>query len=128
MKIKDPIERKRILVLNVSLLLIFAILIGGGYAVEGVDFAKGTLIGCIVVAINFFVSQRLVGQLIIEKSVHPVLLLVYFFKLGASVLILFVAVVKYNFDKVGLMLGLSSIIFAVVLSTLVRKTPEIEDD
>lgn len=128
MKIKDPIEKKRLLVLNVSLLLIFAIFILGGYGVMGIDFAKGTLVGCIVVAINFFVSQRLVGKLIIEKSIHPVLLIAYFFKLGASVLILFVAVVRLNVDIVGLMLGLSSVLFSSVCSTLARKKPEILDD
>ncbi len=128
MKIKDPVERKRVLVLNVSLLLIFAILIFGGLGVMGVDFAKGTLVGCIIVAINFFVSQRLVGQLILEKSMQPVLLIAYFFKLGASVLILFIAVVRFNVDVVGLMLGLSSVVFSSVFSTLVKKQPEIEDD
>ncbi len=126
MKIKDPTERKRILVMNSSLLLIFVVFILGGYWVQGLDFAKGTLVGCIIVAINFFVSQRVVGRLIVEKSVNPGLLVLYFAKLGVSVLLLFVAVTRFHIDHVGLAVGLSSIIFSSVISTLVKKKPEIE--
>ncbi len=128
MKIKDPTERKRIFVLNASLLGIFIAFIVGGYGFGGLDFAKGTLIGCLVVAINFFVSQRLVGNMILEGSLTPILLVAYLTKLAVSVVILFVAVVKWQVDVVGLMLGLSSILFSSLVSTLVRKTPDTEDE
>ncbi len=129
MKIKDPIEKTRVLKLNLSLLFIFVVLIGGGYAAVGVDFAKGTLIGCVVVAINFFISQRLIGKLILEKKLQVNLLLSYFFKLALSIIILFLAVTRLKTDLIGLMLGLSSIFFAVVLSTILKRdTPEGTDD
>ncbi len=128
MKIKDPTERKRLFVLNTSLLVIFFLLLLGGYWFGGLDFAKGTLIGCIVVAINFFVSQRLVGNLILEKSVNPILVIAYLAKLAASVLILFIAVMKLHVDVVGLMLGLSSILFSSVATAFVRKQSEPEDE
>ncbi|MFH2129825.1 MAG: ATP synthase subunit I [bacterium] len=127
MTIKDPIEKKKIVRLNLTLLLIFAGLIGGGYAFKGVDFAKGTLVGCIVVAINFFISQRLLGQLILEKKLQVRLLLSYLFKLTLSIVILFLAVTRLKVDLIGLMLGLSSIFFSVVLSTLFKGTPEKTD-
>jgi F0F1-type ATP synthase assembly protein I len=128
MKIKDPTERKRILVLNSSLLVIFAILAAGSYWFAGVDFAKGTLLGCLVVAINFFISQRLVARLMLEKSVKPGLLIAYLLKLGLSGLILFVAVVRWQTDVVGIMLGLSSVLFSSIVSTFVRKTPGTNDE
>ncbi|MCP4752173.1 MAG: hypothetical protein GY866_14850 [Proteobacteria bacterium] len=128
MSIKDPIERKRIFVLNVTLLAIFAALVLGGYWFQGLDFAKATLIGCIVVAINFFVSQRLISRLILEKTININLLVVYVFKLGISIAILFVAVTRLQMDPVGLMLGLSSIVFATVISTLLKRDPVEEDD
>jgi hypothetical protein len=123
MKIKDPIEKTRVLKLNLSLLFVFAALCGGGYAVMGVDFAKGTLIGCVVVAINFFISQRLIGKLILEKKLQINLLLSYFFKLALSIVILFLAVTRLKVDLIGLMLGLSSIFLAVVLSTMIKRDP-----
>lgn len=120
MTIKDPIEKKKVFRLNLSLLAIFALLVGGAYAVEGLDFAKATLVGCIVVAINFFMSQRLIGKLILEKKLQARLLLSYLFKLTLSVVILFVAVTRLNMDPMGLMLGLSSIFLSVVLSTIFK--------
>ena len=128
MSIKDPVERKRVLVLNITLLVIFAVLILGGYWFSGLDFAKATLIGCTVVAINFFISQRLIARLIIERKLQINLLITYIFKLGVSILILYYAVTSLRVDSVGLMLGLSSILFATVISTLLRKTKEQPDD
>lgn len=120
MAIKDPIERKRLLKLNLSLLIIFAVLVGGGYAFQGLDFAKATLVGCIVVAINFFLSQRLLGQLLLEKKMRGVLVLSYIFKFALSMVILFLAVTRWDMDLIGLMLGLSSIFLSVVISPLLR--------
>ena len=128
MSIKDPIERRRVLVLNITLLVIFAVLILGGYWFQGLDFAKATLIGCTVVAINFFISQRLIARLIIEKKLQINLLITYIFKLGISILVLYYAVTTMRVDSVGLMLGLSSILFATVISTLLRKTREQPDE
>lgn len=128
MKIKDPTERQRLFVLNTSLLAIFALFILGGYWYGGLDFAKGTLIGCFVVAINFFLSQRLVGNLILEKSVKPYLVVAYLGKMAISVLILFVAVIKLEVHVVGLMLGLSSILFSSIASAFVKKRAETGDE
>lgn len=128
MAIKDPTERKRLLGLNLSLILIFIALVAGGYAFQGLDFAKATLLGCIVVAINFFLSQRLLGQLLLEKKMRAVLLLSYLFKFALSVSILFLAVTRWKMDLIGLMLGLSSIFLSVVLSTFFRGTPKEKSD
>jgi len=128
MSIKDPIERKRVFVLNITLLVIFGVLILGGYWFRGLDFAKATLIGCTVVAINFFISQRLIARLIVEKKLRVNLLITYFFKLGVSILILYYAVSTLHVDSVGLMLGLSSILLATVFSTLLRRTRQPPDE
>ena len=128
MSIKDPIERKKVFVLNMTLLAIFAVLTLGGYWFRGLDFAKATLIGCTVVAINFFVSQRLIAKLIIERKLQATLLITYIFKLGFSVLILYYAVITLRVDSIGLMLGLSSILFATVISTLLRRPRPQTDD
>ncbi|NQU64412.1 MAG: ATP synthase subunit I [SAR324 cluster bacterium] len=122
----DPIEKKRVLRLNRSLWLVFVSLSGGSYAFMGIDFAKGTLIGCGVVAINFFISQRLIGKLMLEKKLQAGLLLSYFFKLTLSIVILFLAVTRLKVDLIGLMLGLSSIFCAVVLSTMIKRDPAAE--
>ena len=121
MKIKDPTERRKILVLNTSLLVVFGVFIAGSYWFRGVDFAKGTLLGCVVVAFNFFVSQRLVGQLMLEQKLNPGILVIYLLKFGLSGLLLFLAITKWQVDILGIMLGLSSIVVASVSSAFVRK-------
>lgn len=128
MKIKDPTEKSKLLALNISLILVFAVFIAGGYWFAGVDFAKGTLLGCFVVAINFFLSQRLVGQLLIEKTLKPALLIAYLFKFGLSGLILFLAITRWKIDIPGIMLGLSSVLIATVLSVFARKPEQPADE
>jgi hypothetical protein len=125
MTLTDPLERRRVFMLNLTLLAVFALLTAGGWWLMGVDFAKATLVGCVVVAINFFVSQRLIARFIVERALRLSLLVAYLFKLAVSVMILFIAVTRLQLDPVGLMVGLSSIIVATVIATLLRgQTPE----
>ena len=107
-------------VLNLTLLGTLSLLPVGGYLAIGLDFAKATLVGCLVVAINFFVSQRLLGRLMREKKVPIALSILYLGKLGISAVIVYYAVVAYRMDPWGLMLGLSSIFLAILLSSLMR--------
>jgi hypothetical protein len=79
------------------------------------------LLGCVVVAINFFVSQRLVELLVLEKSLKPGVIIAYLLKFGLSGLLIFVAVVKWGLNIPGIMLGLSSVLLASVATVFVRK-------
>ncbi len=123
MKIKtlsDPIERKRILYLNVVILIVFFIFPVGAYFYSGLDFAKATLIGCGVVAFNFFLSQFLIAKIVLEKQAVFRLIVWYLIKFSVSVAILFAAVVKWKVDTIGLMIGLSSVVVSTVISALLR--------
>jgi hypothetical protein len=119
MKMKDPIERRRVLILNLTLVAMFLILPIGGYFLMGLDFAKATLVGCLVVAINFFVSQRLIARVIVERKIPVMALFLYMLKLGISGLIIYLAI-KNDYDAWGLMLGLTSIFFATMIASLMR--------
>ncbi|MBT4290701.1 MAG: hypothetical protein HOD92_25525 [Deltaproteobacteria bacterium] len=116
---KDPIERKRVISLNITLVSMFIILPLGGYFFNGLDFAKATLLGCLVVAINFFVSQRLLSRVITEGKIPKIALFIYMAKLGVSGLIIYLAI-DNDFDAWGLMIGLSSIFIAIMISSLFR--------
>lgn len=128
MAIKDQIEKKRLLHLNISIVCIFVILTAGGYWFGRVDFGKATLLGCIVVAVNFFVLQRLVAKIIEQKSIPFVWMLIYFCKLVLAGIVLFIAVTKLHMNQVGLMLGLSSIFFAGVVSAFFRSPASYTED
>ena len=116
---KDPIERRRVGILNLTLLGVFLLFTMSGYIAVGLDFAKAILIGCLVVAINFFVSQRLLGKVLQKGKIPAALLTLYLGKLGISAVIIYYAI-KYRMNPWGLMLGLSSIFLAVIFSSLMR--------
>ena len=127
MKIKDPIEKKRFIILNVVTAAILMLFPAGGYLYGGLDFAKSTLIGCSIVAINFFVSEYILAKIILEKQPTIRLLSWYLAKLGASVVILFLAVNKWNADVVGLMLGLSSMFVSAMISSALKPQAPTEE-
>jgi hypothetical protein len=64
----------------------------------------------------------------LEKKLNPGLLVIYLLKFGISGLILYLAIVKWQVDIRGTMLGLSSILFASVTSAFVRKPAEAQDE
>lgn len=118
--LNDPVERKRMLFLNVAILIVFVTFPIAGYFYSGLDFAKATLIGCGVVAFNFFLSQLLIAKIVLEKRAVLRLIVWYLIKFSISVTILYAAVVKWRVDTVGLMIGLSSVVVSTVISSLTR--------
>lgn len=110
--IKDPIEQLKMKRLNLMFYSLVPVVSGLGWWLWGVDFGLGALVGCIVVGMNLFISQRLVAKLLYNQSSKPLALLAYFFKIGLSVLILYIAVIKFKVDLMGVALGLSTIIFS----------------
>ena len=127
--LNDPLERKRILHLNLVILVIFVAFPVAGYFYSGLDFMKATLIGCGVVAFNFFSSQFLLAKVVLESRAVFRLIVWYLIKFALSVAVLFVAVVQWQVDLVGLMIGLSSVVISTVISSLMRgEVPQQEDE
>jgi len=116
--LQDPIEQSKIKRLNLTFFTLIPIISGLGWWLWGVDFGTGALVGCFVVGINLFISQRLVAKLLYDQSSKPLALLAYFFKIGLSVLILYIAVIKFKVDLMGVALGLSTIIISILISSL----------
>lgn len=119
---KDPIEARKLLKLNLTLITIFLVLPVLGFFWEGLDFAKATLVGCAVVAVSFFMSQRMMSRVLSDKKAGMNVFVAYIAKVAIIVTILFVAVQKYKMDVLGLLFGLSAIFFTTLLSTMWGKT------
>lgn len=107
-------------ILNTTLLTIFVILIAGSLFLLGIDFTRGILLGCSVVAINFFVSQKILARIVKDKKWQGWMLIVYLFKFSISMAILYAGVAIWNFNGWSIILGLSSIFVAVIISTVLR--------
>jgi len=120
--IKDPIEARRLWKLNLTLIAIFIILPILGFFWGGLDFAKATLVGCAVVAISFYMSQRMLRKVMSGHKAGMSVFISYIAKIAIIVTILFVAVQKYKMDVVGLLFGLSAIFFTTLVSAMTGKT------
>ena len=118
--LKDPLEKKRLSWLNITAVILFLSFPVLSYFYRGIDFAIGTFIGSSIVALNFFLSQRLIGKIIEQKTFSLAVIVSYFVKFGVSVLVVYLAVVKYEIDSIGIMVGLSAIVVSTLLSTFLR--------
>lgn len=116
----DELEKKRVQIINYSMFAVFALLIAGGFLIGGVDFGDGVLLGCLLVAVNFFSTQKLAKKLLLEKAAKPWMILAYMLKIGISIGALFLAITRFGIDALGLMVGLSSIFIATIISTILR--------
>lgn len=120
MDLKDSSELKKIKLMNRLLLLVFAMMVGGTSWGLGSAAAKGTLIGCAVVAINYFFSQEFLKKLMFSDKLPIYFIIFYVAKLGGAVAIIYLSV-KIGMDLIGLTIGLSSFWVTSILSVFVKR-------
>lgn len=97
-----------------------AALVVGGYLWRGVDFAAAVLLGFAVVALNYLWTKNLVSSIVsAAKAERPkpkaLLTLSYIVKFALTAVVLFVALLRYGVDPVGILLGLSALLIASLL-------------
>ncbi len=125
----DPMEKAKLKRLNLVMILSLIIINIVTYFALGLDLALGSLVGCVVVGLNFFLSQRVAAKILYDEAGTSFALLIYVFKLGASVVILFVAVQKFGIRLEGILIGLSTVVIGVVINSMMSKpkvTTEVE--
>ncbi|OGH00089.1 MAG: hypothetical protein A2600_00260 [Candidatus Lambdaproteobacteria bacterium RIFOXYD1_FULL_56_27] len=113
--------------LNRGLLGLFFLVTALGGLAFGLDFAKGALVGCIVVAINFYLSQFLMARLFFSGHAKAPVLVMYLLKFGLSMGLLWIAMTHFNADLWGIMAGLSTLFVISLWASFLGKTaPEPE--
>ncbi|MBF0239292.1 MAG: ATP synthase subunit I [SAR324 cluster bacterium] len=98
-----------------NILVVVSLILVGLTAVFHLDFLPGTLLGCAIVGLNFYWTRRIVTNVFSKENVKRRMLLVYVVKFGLSITVLFVAVVLLQISALGLLIGLSNIVIAVIL-------------
>jgi len=116
----NPAEAARLKKINLSLLVLFAIVIGSGELAFGLDFAKGALVGCIVVAFNFYMSQYLLARLFVPGQPRGPIVTFYLLKFGLSMAFLIVSLLYFKVDLWGVMAGLSTLFLIMLLTSFFR--------
>ena len=110
----DQVRTLYIILLTVSGILI---LLAG---ILKLDYLLGVFLGCSVVGLNFHWTVVFVRNLIHDKKVQPLNLIFYLTKFAISALVLFGAINYFEIPPLGLIIGLSNILLAVVAYSVIN--------
>ena len=111
---RRAIEFRNLLILASVVLAIISLLFG-------LDFLLGSLLGSAIVGLNFHWTVRFVLNMLEERKLRPLYLLIYGAKFIVSMMILYVAIVQLDISAVGIMLGLSNILLAATAYALIQR-------
>ena len=84
------------------------------------DYLLGVFLGCSVVGLNFHWTVVFVRKLIQDKKVQPLNLIFYLTKFAISALVLFGAINYFEIPPLGLIIGLSNKLLAVVAYSVIN--------
>lgn len=103
--------------IGMTLLAVSAFLIGA-VGFFRLDLLPGTLLGSGVVGLNYIWTRRIVVNVFQGDNVKRRMSLLYFIKFGVSVAVLFTALVVFQLAPLGVLLGVSNIVLAVMIHTV----------
>ena len=111
---RRAIEFRNLLILASVVLAIVSLLFG-------LDFLLGSLLGSAIIGLNFHWTVRFVLNMLEERKLRPLYLLIYGAKFIVSMMVLYVAIVQLDISAVGIMLGLSNILLAATAYALIQR-------
>ena len=104
-----------------NLLILASVVLAIVSLLFGLDFLLGSLLGSAIVGLNFHWTVRFVLNMLEERKLRPLYLLVYGAKFIVSMMVLYVAIVQLDIHAVGIMLGLSNILLAATAYALIQR-------
>ena len=105
-----------------NLLILASVVLAIVSLLFGLDFLLGSLLGSAIVGLNFHHwTVRFVLNMLEERKLRPLYLLIYGAKFIVSMMVLYVAIVQLDISAVGIMLGLSNILLAATAYALIQR-------
>ena len=104
-----------------NLLILASVVLAIVSLLFGLDFLLGSLLGSASVGLNFHWTVRFVLNMLEERKLRPLYLLIYGAKFIFSMMVLYVAIVQLDISAVGIMLGLSNILLAATAYALIQR-------
>ena len=104
-----------------NLLILASVILAIVSLLFGLDFLLGSLLGSAIVGLNFHWTVRFVLNMLEERKLRPLYLLIYGAKFIVSMMVLYVAIVQLDINAVGIMLGLSNILLAATAYALIQR-------
>ena len=100
--------------------ILFAVASIMGFILMPTDFAGGILCGGLLVTANFHLLARTLKSALTPPhlSSHNVVIAKYFLRFIVSGFIIFVLIAGHFVHPVGLIIGLSVVVFSIILATL----------
>ena len=104
-----------------NLLILASVVLAIVSLLFGLDFLLGSLLGSAIVGLNFHWTVRFVLNMLEERKLRPLYLLIYGAKFIVSMMVLYVAIVQLDIKAIGIMLGLSNILLAATAYALIQR-------
>ena len=82
----------------------------------GIDFSVGVALGCSVVGLNYVWTRSVVRRVLQGDSSKARVVLTYMVKLGLTVLVLFLAILRLEVDPLAILVGVTSLFVAVMVA------------
>jgi len=100
--------------------VLFAVTSALGFLILPIDFARGLLFGGLLVTVNFHLLARTLKTALTPPhlSSHNLVIAKYFLRFIGSGFIIFVLIAGNFVNPVGLIVGLSLVVFSIMLATL----------
>lgn len=118
--LEAPIEVPQALQILSKLLIVGTVVVIGIAAWINLDILPATLLGCGIVGINFYWTRHFFRKILAQKNIGRRSLVFFLLKFGVSVLVLYVAIIEVKISGLGLLLGLSNIVVAITLYTVLQ--------
>ena len=104
-----------------NLLILASVVLAIVSLLFGLDFLLGSLLGSAIVGLIFHWTVRFVLNMLEERKLRPLYLMIYGAKFIVSMMVLYVAIVQLDISAVGIMLGLSNILLAATAYALIQR-------
>ena len=86
----------------------------------GVDFAAGALIGSAIAVLNLVWTKNVVRRFLQPNLPQPRFVVYFVIKFAASVGLLYVAILDFSINPIGIAVGVSSLVVASFVTGIVR--------
>lgn len=102
---------------NWTLLIVFAVL---GATICEPLFARGLIFGGLLITANFHLLARTLKKTLDPKRLgsHGVVIAKYYIRFVISGVVIFFLIANHYVDPIGLIIGLSIVVFSIVFATL----------
>jgi hypothetical protein len=97
-----------------------AVLIGLAWLLGGIDMAEGALLGCVLVGVNLIGTVAFIRMVLRDRRYKALLFVSFIAKFGLTLVVLYLAIVRFGVSAIGILIGLSSMVLASLLYAAMR--------